>query len=201
VILIASLAKATPEKPPIQEADFSHIEEAGAPLDDGKKAEESAPLQEADSSLSDADTVKGIAAIVLFVLGGLCMTFGGIYSYIILYRAWFSIQAGGAQTTPGKAVGFMFIPLFNLYWMFIAYYGWANDWTRIRSKYSNLMAAPGIDSGTFLTGCILMLLFPLVGIFLFFAMISRMCAVTNYLASAYALAKRQSTGLTGTKFY
>jgi len=32
-----------------------------------------------------------------------------------------------ARTTPGKAVGFLFIPLFNIYWIFVAIMGLADD--------------------------------------------------------------------------
>jgi hypothetical protein len=42
-----------------------------------------------------------------------------------IYRQ--AIQDGQPRTTPGKAVGFLFIPFFNLYWMFMAYWGWAKD--------------------------------------------------------------------------
>src|SRR6266852_5492001 len=38
------------------------------------------------------------------------------------YRMWSAIQDGHARTTPGKAVGLMFVPLFNVYWMFVAFW-------------------------------------------------------------------------------
>jgi hypothetical protein len=37
----------------------------------------------------------------------------------------------GARTSAGKALGFMFIPLFNLYWAFEVYWGWTKDYNRI----------------------------------------------------------------------
>lgn len=50
-----------------------------------------------------------------------------VFACILLYRYWVVIAEYGARTTPGKAVGFLFIPLFNLYWMFVAYHGLAKD--------------------------------------------------------------------------
>lgn len=46
---------------------------------------------------------------------------------MLVYHSWRIIQDGRAQTTPGKAVGFMFIPLFNLYYAFIAFRGFFVD--------------------------------------------------------------------------
>lgn len=174
--------------------DFSQIEEVGNPTD------RSAPQKDDSRRLSElkSQTIVGIGVLIA---SGFGFTFGGIYSYIILFRAWKVIQAGGARTTPGKAVGLLFIPIFNFYWIFVAYYGWATDWTRIRSSYSNLMSAPRASSGTFLAGSILIILFFPIGIFFFFSMISQMCIVTNHMASAYALSRPLSRGLTGTKDY
>lgn len=45
----------------------------------------------------------------------------------LLYRCWNVIQDGYAHTTPGKAVFFLFIPFFNIYWLFVAFYCLASD--------------------------------------------------------------------------
>ena len=174
--------------------DFSQIEEVGNPTN------KSTPQKEDSRRLSElkSQTIVGIGVLIA---SGFGFIFGGIYSYVILLRAWKVIQAGGARTTPGKAVGLLFIPIFNFYWIFVAYYGWAIDWTRIRSSYSNLMSAPRASSGTFLAGSILIILFFPIGVFFFFSMISQMCIVTNHMASAYALSRPLSRGLTGTKDY
>jgi hypothetical protein len=52
---------------------------------------------------------------------------GGVLQYILVYKFWQILQDGFARTTPGKAVGFMFIPFFNFYWLFVAYYGLSKD--------------------------------------------------------------------------
>jgi hypothetical protein len=50
-----------------------------------------------------------------------------VLSNVLLYRAWAQIQDGPARTTPGKAVGFRFIPFFHFYWEFVAVKGLAED--------------------------------------------------------------------------
>ena len=85
--------------------------------------------------------------------------------------------------------------------MFIAFYGSSEDWTRIRSSYSNLLAAPRVSPGIFLASSICMIVFWPVGLILYVITITQMCHVINYMASTFAMSKSQSSGLTGTKFY
>ncbi len=61
----------------------------------------------------------GAAAIVVLGVVIFCKYF---------YRIWAIIPEDIRRTEPGYAVGFQFIPLFNLYWMYVAYYGWAQDY-------------------------------------------------------------------------
>ena len=192
IILSASAQNAREERE--GGPDFSQIEEVGNPTD------RSAPQKDDSRRLSElkSQTMVGIGVLIA---SGFGFIFGGIYSYIILFRAWKIIQAGGARTSPGKAAGLLLIPIFNFYWIFVAYYGWAIDWTRIRSSYSNLIAAPRASSGTFLAGSIFVILFFPIGVFFFFWMISQMCKVINHMASAYTLSRPLSKGLTGTKDY
>ena len=68
-----------------------------------------------------------IPGILVLLLGMALASIAAIIGYVILYKAWQAIQDGQPRTTPGKAVGYLFIPFFNLYWMFIAYWGWAKD--------------------------------------------------------------------------
>jgi len=47
--------------------------------------------------------------------------------YIFLRRLWDEIPSKFARTTPEKAAGFMLIPLWNMYWMFVAFSGLYKD--------------------------------------------------------------------------
>jgi hypothetical protein len=46
----------------------------------------------------------------------------------LYYKAWLAIQDGYARTTPGRAVGYSFIPIFNVYWAFVVMVGFVADY-------------------------------------------------------------------------
>lgn len=73
-----------------------------------------------------------------------------------LYRCWRLIQDGYAHTTPGKAVGFYFIPFFQIYWIFISVYCLAKDLNAYAARYQ--ITAPRAREGLTLTGVIFLLI-------------------------------------------
>lgn len=50
-----------------------------------------------------------------------------IIGLVFHYKVWKAIQDGYASTSPGKAVGFLFIPIYNIYWLFRSLDGFARD--------------------------------------------------------------------------
>lgn len=67
-------------------------------------------------------------AMALLIPSGLvCMISGYIYSLICLFRCWDVLQGFTARTSAGKAVGLLFIPIYNLYWVFVSLKGLAGD--------------------------------------------------------------------------
>jgi hypothetical protein len=80
--------------------------------------------------------------------------YGSILCYsILLYRLWQCVQDGHAVTTPGKAVGFLFIPIFHVHWMFVALPGLADELNRCADARS--LDVPRASRRMFLTSCIL----------------------------------------------
>jgi|GEM_PF-3359113 len=69
---------------------------------------------------------RGMGSLITLT-GEIFLIYASIYWLIALYRAWHVIPDAYARTTPGKAVGFLFIPLFNIYWIFVAIMGLADD--------------------------------------------------------------------------
>jgi len=73
----------------------------------------------------------GDGLVTLLGLSGMVSTLGSfaglIFGFMLLYRLWKLMPNDIARTTPGKAVGFCFIPLFNFYWWFVAYLGLCKD--------------------------------------------------------------------------
>ena len=92
-------------------------------------------------------------AIVGVLTALLAALVGAIAYWVLLYRLWAIVQDGRAQTTPGCAVGFLFIPCFNFYWQFVAYWGLCKELNRIRRDYR--FTAPEANEALALAACIL----------------------------------------------
>jgi uncharacterized membrane protein len=114
---------------------------------------------------------------------------------ILYYKMWDAIQDGNARTTPGKAVGFLFIPFFNFYWIFVAIYGFAKDYNAYLVRHS--LNSPKLAEGLFLTMCIVPfgMIIPVVGWFAFVAavvilliVVAKICDAVNALPPATAAA-------------
>lgn len=140
-----------------------------------------------------ATKTPSLVGVGVMAIAWVPLVIANILTYIFLYRAWHILQPGGARTSPGKAVGFLFIPLFNFYWIFICYHGWAQDWNRIRNSHSNLTSIPTVSEGLFLAGPIFLLaavvpfigLLPLLaGVIIMLIMFFNICTVINAMADA-----------------
>jgi hypothetical protein len=91
--------------------------------------------------------------LCLIVIGIFGLIAAIVLQFVLLHRLWTLIQDGRARTTPGKAVGFCFIPFFNFYWWFPAFHGLAQDMnTYCRERNIN---SPQASEGLALTTCIL----------------------------------------------
>lgn len=125
--------------------------------------------------------VFGIIMMVCMGAGWICLLCYLIFTYIYLYRAWNYIQdiPGLARTTPGAAVGMLFIPFFNFYWIFNVFPGWATDYNRYLDA-KGATTVPRASSGLAIGAIILCLLsFPLLHPF----MMADMCKGINNLAN------------------
>lgn len=154
---------------------------AAAPAE-ATAAEAAATEAGTGSEISSSDVGKmGIAGLILFA-GALMNVLSAIPMYIYLYRAWSCLKPGGfARTTPGAAIGFLFIPFFNMYWIFQSFLGLAKDWNKTVATYSDLKSAPRMPEGVFLTFCIGCFVPPLAFIMIFPVM-SRICNGINFFA-------------------
>jgi hypothetical protein len=125
-------------------------------------------------------------ATVIVVGAGIAMIYGGVVMMVLVYRMWSAIQDGHARTTPGKALGFMFIPVFNLYWAFQVFWGFAKDYNRYIERHR--LQARRLPAGLFLAYVILCLVgvIPIVqlfvvatNLFLGASMIAKICDAVN----------------------
>lgn len=106
------------------------------------------------------------AGTALMGLGYIPLLYGAVIACILVYKIWAAIQGPTARTTPGKAIGFMFIPFFNLYWQFQAFWGWTKDYNALVAQRG--IAGPRAPEGLALAMCILTLcgIIPFVGMLL-----------------------------------
>jgi hypothetical protein len=74
----------------------------------------------------------GMGLLALF--GGFGCSIWLLVSFCIaVHRMWTVIQ-GPDCPSPGKAVGLLFVPLFNFYWIFRVYVGWVTEYETRRQR-------------------------------------------------------------------
>ncbi len=147
------------------------------------------------SAMQDKGNDAGVAVlglgIGLIVIGVLVMIYAVITLFRLYYKMWEAIQDGYARTTPGKAVGFLFIPFFNLYWMFQALWGYSKDYNSFIGRHS-IVAEP-LPETLFLISCILSIVscIPYIGALAGLAsaiihiiLMVKICAAINAIANA-----------------
>ncbi|MDO5687468.1 MAG: DUF4339 domain-containing protein [Neisseria sp.] len=128
-------------------------------------------------------------SLMILLLGVVALVVGFVLYCIYIYRAWFMIQSGrSTRTTPGKAVGFLFIPFFNLYWVFIALHGWSKDYHDFLDEHA-LYEAPRVNENLFLAAAILTVVggfinaLAFISIIVTFVAMYQMCKAINYFAA------------------
>lgn len=104
------------------------------------------------------DRNDALTAIAIVVLGCsvLLSLVAAVTMFVLIYKIWAAIQDGNARTTPGKAVGFLFIPFFNIYWYFQAFWGWTVDYNKYVARHG-ITNAPRMSEGFALALNVLML--------------------------------------------
>ncbi|HTK95421.1 MAG TPA: hypothetical protein VL382_07255 [Terriglobales bacterium] len=117
---------------------------------------------------SDANSAAAGAAAFggfgLSMLGFLCMLASGVAYLMLIFKAWTAINDGQQRTSPLAAALLLLIPLFNLYWMFQAVWGWAQDYNKYIARH-NVAGAPQMNEQMFLFQPIALIacIVPLVG--------------------------------------
>jgi serine/threonine protein kinase len=64
----------------------------------------------------------------------LCAIASNIVLLRMFYKAWDGFPAGHGRTTPGQAVGYLFIPFYNLYWFWNVIPGLASDYNQFMQQ-------------------------------------------------------------------
>ena len=133
---------------------------------------------------------------LIFPAGAL-LIWASVLIYIYLYRAWRLLQPGNVRTTPGKAIGFIFIPFFSVYWFFVLFVGLANDWNRVMAAHPNLQQGPRLNSGLALAFCIGS--FFGIGAFLIFPLMADICKGVTWMGRLHLMPKDGGPGGTAAQ--
>jgi len=138
-------------------------------------------LAERRDELGLALSLVAFGALVLLVVPTVTCS-------LLVYRMWSALPRDHARTTPGKAVGLSFVPLFNLYWIFQVYPGFASDYNAYVAR--SVPGARPVTRGLFVTVAVLAIvsLVPVVGyltglasLVLMGVVISQVCDAVNDL--------------------
>lgn len=103
---------------------------------------------------------------------GACVLVGMVSSAVLLHRAWTCINDGMARTTPARAVGLMFIPVFNIYWIFNVVPGFATDYNRFIERHQ--IEVPPVSKNLLLAALV-----PVFGLLFYWPAISAICRAIN----------------------
>jgi hypothetical protein len=125
-------------------------------------------------------------SLILLAMAGLLLIYGIVVMCVLVYRMWAAIQDGHARTSPGRALGCLFIPFFNFYWAFQAFRGFAKDFNAFVSRHS--LKAPRLSPGLLTAYAVLTVgaVVPVLGLlltvanyFVLLVMVSRVCDAVN----------------------
>lgn len=86
------------------------------------------------SSVTMVAVVAAALFYPLWLIAVPVLVLGVIFQAMFLYKLWEAVPVENRSTTPGRAVGFLFIPFFNFYWVFRAYVCLVDDTQRTTGK-------------------------------------------------------------------
>ena len=113
----------------------------------------------------------------------------------LYYKMWAAIQDGQASISPAKAVGFLFIPVFNIYWALLMVTGFAEDYNAFIQRRA--IKTKDLSLTLFLIYAFVFILvatvltIPMICVFAFLGLISR--AFVGYPAAFWTLLAFLST--------
>lgn len=125
----------------------------------------------------------------------LCLAWSIVVFSHFWYTAWAAIQDGHTSPTPGRAVGFLFVPFLNIFWAFRAIGGYPRQYEAYCQRHSVDATPPSEVAFTLIPvllplALLLGLVIPVLGILLaaislvlFNVVISKVCRAVNVLVT------------------
>jgi hypothetical protein len=127
-----------------------------------------------------------VPILILWGMSSLLIVYGAAVMCAFIYRMWAAIQDGHARTSPGRALGFLFIPIYQFYWVFQAFPGFAKDFNSYAARHSLTVSrlSPGLFTAYAILCIVAMLpwldvlLSPAI-VIVGLVMVSRVCNAVN----------------------
>ena len=85
----------------------------------------------------------------LFSLAGLAFVAWITLAIVYLHRAWDMMRMFGAPFTGGKAIRFLFFPIFSALWCYVVLFGWSRLWNHSVKTHPGLSLASRVWRPTF----------------------------------------------------
>ncbi|MBN1594277.1 MAG: hypothetical protein JW941_13620 [Candidatus Coatesbacteria bacterium] len=118
-----------------------------------------------------AGILGSYAGVSFIVATAISIIFFIVTHFVFIYRIWKEIQDGETSTSAGLAVGLLFIPIFNLYWIFHVLTGFVREYNALLKRHQAKL--PRLKNGVYLAYAILTSMSFLMGaIGLFFVRVS-----------------------------
>lgn len=86
-------------------------------------------------AVATASSASVALAILLHAVHALLLIWAAVAWLRLLRRSWASIQDGHARTTPSSATAWMLVPVFGVYWVFQAVWGFARDFNAYLDRH------------------------------------------------------------------
>jgi hypothetical protein len=103
-----------------------------------------------------------IMAVLSGILAAPPLAASSVLFFVQLYKMWNLVQDGRADVTPEAAVGLCFVPLFNLFWIFVALCGLAKNLNAFCDRQH--LRARRVPVGLVLAACVVLVI-PCVNFF------------------------------------
>jgi len=94
-----------------------------------------------------------VFAGILALIGTVVGIYSTVVRFVLYYKMWAAIQDGHARTSAGKAVGFLLVPLLDIYWALYMFVGFAKDYNDFARRHS--IRTERLSEGLFLQYAIL----------------------------------------------
>jgi predicted Zn finger-like uncharacterized protein len=127
--------------------------------------------------------------IATFAAADIFLVCSVLIELALFYKMWAAIQDDRASVSPAKAVGFLFIPVFNIYWALLMVTGFAEDYNAFIQRRS--IKAKDLSFALFLIYAFMFILAatvlttPMICVFAFVRLISR--AFISYTLASWVL--------------